>query len=86
MFQFIEGASGSFLLHNPSFSMKRLMRGKSGNSNNIARDAVLGSPVLPFVTQRHDLKSLESTLHITLRRATLRVYVLQVNLDFELFS
>ena len=59
--------------------MKRLMRGKSGNSNNIARDAVHGSSVLPFVTQRHDLKSLEATLQVAIRRAALRVYVLQVS-------
>uniref|UniRef100_H2YTX0 RCR-type E3 ubiquitin transferase n=1 Tax=Ciona savignyi TaxID=51511 RepID=H2YTX0_CIOSA len=33
--------------------------------------------VISFVTQRHDLKSLHLTLQMTLRRAALRVYVLQ---------
>ncbi|XP_076822444.1 E3 ubiquitin-protein ligase MYCBP2-like isoform X2 [Clavelina lepadiformis] len=70
-------STGSFLLHNPSAAMKKLMCGQSGNSNDIARDAVQCSYVLPFVTQRHDLKSLHLTMQMTLRRAALRVYVLQ---------
>nr|XP_026691648.1 E3 ubiquitin-protein ligase MYCBP2 [Ciona intestinalis] len=69
--------SGTFLLHQPSASMKRLMRGGSGNNNDIAGRAVHGSNVISFVTQRHDLKSLQLTLQMTLRRAALRVYVLQ---------
>jgi len=53
------------------------------NSNFVA-DAIARSSVLAFVTQRHDLRSLHVTMQMTLRRAALRVYVLQVRIDSAL--
>nr|CAB3264102.1 E3 ubiquitin-protein ligase MYCBP2 [Phallusia mammillata] len=67
--------TGSHLLHHPSPSMLKLM--KLCENNNIASEVVSHSSILAFVTQRHDLKSLHLTLQMTLRRAALRVYVLQ---------
>ena len=72
---FAEG--GSSLLRKPSKALERLLRSSCGLRGAGDHGESLKRPVLAFVTQRHELDSLQLAMRQALRKAVCRVFAMQ---------
>lgn len=71
------------MLKHPSAAMTKLISSsdKGGNAAVIplsSQERALSRPVMAFIIQRHDLDGLQLAMRQALRKATCRVYALQV--------
>jgi hypothetical protein len=67
---------GLALLRSPSKALQDTVKLMSGSHDHAATQSTL--PVLDFVAQRHDLDSLRTSMELALRKASCRVFAMEV--------
>lgn len=73
---------GGTLLKHPSAAMTKLINSVKEDKTSIQmpnQDKALTRPVMAFIIQRHDLDGLTLAMRQALRKATCRVFALQVS-------
>lgn len=69
---------GLALLHWPSKALQDTVKLMSASPGHTSAQATL--PVLDFVAQRHDLDSLRNSMELALRKASCRVFAMEVRI------
>ena len=77
---------GGTLLKHPSAAMTKLINSVKEDKSGMQmsnQDKALTRPVMSFIVQRHDLDGLQLAMRQALRKATCRVFGLQVSLVYN---